>query len=65
MPVKNALLYYEACLKAGVPVEMHILDNGPHGFGMGDSVNDATVREWPMLALLIMARHQLIPIHSE
>ena len=47
VPVKNSLLFYEACLKAGVPVEMHILDNGPHGFGMGDSVDDATVRNGP------------------
>lgn len=60
VPVKNALLFYEACLKAGVPVEMHILDNGPHGFGMGDGVNDDTVREWPVLALRFMARHQWI-----
>ncbi len=61
VPVMNSLLYYEACIKAGVPAEMHILDNGPHGFGMGDSVDDATVREWPMQALRFMARHQFIP----
>jgi len=61
VPVKNALLFYEACLKARVPVEMHILDNGPHGFGMGDNVDDATVREWPMQALRFMARHQMVP----
>lgn len=61
VPVKNALLMYEAALKAGVPVEMHILDNGPHGFGMGTNVNDATVQEWPTLALRFIARHQMIP----
>ena len=61
VPVKNSLLFYESCLNAGVPVEMHILDNGPHGFGMGDNLNDATVREWPMLALRFIARHQMIP----
>jgi acetyl esterase/lipase len=61
VPVMNSLLYYEACIKAGVAAEMHILDNGPHGFGMGDSVDDATVREWPMQALRFMARHQMIP----
>jgi acetyl esterase/lipase len=61
VPVKNALLMYEAALKAGVPAEMHILDNGPHGFGMGTNVNDATVEEWPTLALRFIARHQFIP----
>jgi acetyl esterase/lipase len=61
VPVKNSLLYYEACLKAGVPVEMHILDNGPHGFGMGTGIDDETVREWPMQALHFMARHEWIP----
>lgn len=60
VPVKNALLFYEACLKAGVAAEMHILDNGPHGFGMGANIDDETVREWPTQALRFMARHQMI-----
>jgi acetyl esterase/lipase len=61
VPVKNSLLFYEACLKAGVSVEMHLLENGPHGFGMGQSLNDRTLREWPEQALRFMARHQWIP----
>jgi acetyl esterase/lipase len=65
VPVKNSLLFYEACLKAGVPVEMHILDNGPHGFGMGTAMNDETVRDWPTQALRFMARHQWIAAPGE
>jgi acetyl esterase/lipase len=61
VPVKNSLLYYEAAIRAGIPAEMHILDNGPHGFGMGANIDDATVRDWPMMALRFMARHQWIP----
>jgi acetyl esterase/lipase len=61
VPVKNSLLFYEACLKAGVSVEMHILENGPHGFGMGTNLNDETVRQWPEQALRFMVRHQWIP----
>ena len=61
VPVKNSLLLYEACLKAGVPVEMHILENGPHGFGMGANLNDDAIKEWPEQALRFMARHQWIP----
>ncbi len=61
VPVKNSLLLYEACLKAGVPVEMHILENGPHGFGMGANLNDDAIKEWPDQALRFMARHHWIP----
>jgi hypothetical protein len=39
---------------------MHILDNGPHGFGMGTALDDATVKEWPERALRFMARHDMI-----
>ena len=60
VPVKNSLLFYEACLKAGVPAEMHILDNGPHGFGMAAGMNDETVKEWPAQALRFMARHGML-----
>ena len=61
VPVKNSLLFYEACLKAGVPVEMHILENGPHGFGMGANRNDDAIKAWPQQALRFMARHRWIP----
>lgn len=61
VPVKNSLLFYEACVKAGVPAEMHILDNGPHGFGMAAAMDDQTVKDWPMQALRFMARHKMIP----
>ena len=44
VPVMNSVLYYEACLKAGVPVEMHLFQNGRHGFGLG---NDPVVKAWP------------------
>jgi acetyl esterase/lipase len=62
VPVKNSLLYYEACLKSRVSAEMHIMENGPHGFGMAATQNDATLKEWPELALRFMARHKWIPV---
>jgi acetyl esterase/lipase len=61
VPVKNSLLFYEACLKAGVSAEMHLLENAQHGFGMAANLNDQTVREWPDQALRFMARHKWIP----
>lgn len=34
VPVTNSLAYYNACLKAGVPAEMHLYPTGGHGFGL-------------------------------
>jgi acetyl esterase/lipase len=31
---ENSLLFYQACIKAGVPAEMHIYLRGGHGFGI-------------------------------
>jgi acetyl esterase/lipase len=33
VPVEQGLRFYEALVKAGVPSEMHIFANGPHGTG--------------------------------
>lgn len=35
VPVENSLLFTLACKKAGVPVELHVFEHGPHGFGLG------------------------------
>jgi len=34
VPVENSVLFYLALLKAGVPAEMHIYEQGPHGVGL-------------------------------
>ena len=60
VPVMNSILYYQACVKAGVPAEMHILENGPHGFGMGLTQNDDEIKSWPEQALRWMGRHKLL-----
>ena len=39
--------YNEALVKAGVPSEMHVFANGPHGVGLGG--NDAALEQWPVL----------------
>jgi acetyl esterase/lipase len=57
VPVKNSLLYYEACLKARIPVEMHLLDTPMHGFGMGADLKDETVKDWPEQAVRFVERH--------
>ncbi len=57
VPVKNSLLYYEACIKVRVPVEMHLLDTPMHGFGMATNLNDETVKEWPVQAVRFINRY--------
>ncbi|MBK9014509.1 MAG: alpha/beta hydrolase [Saprospiraceae bacterium] len=41
--IENSLLFYEACLRNGVPVEAHFWVKGGHGFGM---VNPVTKVSW-------------------
>lgn len=45
VPVENSLLFAMACRKAGVPVELHVYEHGPHGFGLG--ANDPVLSAWP------------------
>jgi acetyl esterase/lipase len=47
VPVEQSLRFYDALVKAGVPSEMHIFANGPHGTGLGGK--DATLEQWPAL----------------
>ena len=39
VPVENSLQFAEAMRRAGVPVDLHIYQKGPHGLGLG-------TREW-------------------
>lgn len=41
--IENSLLFYEACLRNGVPAEAHFWSKGGHGFGM---VNPASKESW-------------------
>lgn len=47
VPVEQALRFYEALIKAGVPSEMHIFAKGGHGSGLGKG--DASLDQWPGL----------------
>ena len=35
VPVENSLVFASALRKAGVPFDLHIYENGPHGMGLG------------------------------
>ena len=43
VPVENSLRYYQACIKNGVPAEMHLYPAGGHGFGL---MNKTTKDDW-------------------
>jgi acetyl esterase/lipase len=47
VPVANSLRYYEALRKAGVPVELHVFEVGPHGVGL--ALQDESLGQWPQL----------------
>jgi acetyl esterase/lipase len=45
VPVENSLLFYQSLRAAGVPVEMHLYEKGPHGFGLRAGLGPTS--EWP------------------
>jgi acetyl esterase/lipase len=47
VPVEQSLRFYDALVKAGVPSELHIFANGPHGSGLGKG--DPALDQWPNL----------------
>lgn len=49
VPVQNALMFTSACAKAGVPVEMHVYQSGPHGVGI--AADRPTLKSWTGLLI--------------
>jgi acetyl esterase/lipase len=47
VPVENSVSYYLALRKAGVPAELHVFKDGPHGTGLGQQ--DPALAVWPTL----------------
>lgn len=47
VPVENSVTYFMALRKAGVPAEMHIFKNGPHGVGLAQ--DDPVLAQWTTL----------------
>lgn len=47
VPAENAVLFYLALHKAGVPAELHVFEKGPHGIGL--DLGDPALGMWPTL----------------
>jgi acetyl esterase/lipase len=45
VPAENSIEFYLAMRKAGVPGELHVYQNGPHGVGL--ALNDPILSSWP------------------
>jgi acetyl esterase/lipase len=46
VPVQNSLVFYDALLKNGVKAEMHLFQEGGHGFGLNNSKNKGKWFDW-------------------
>lgn len=46
VPVENSINYYLACLKNGVPAEMHLYPTGGHGYGLR-TTKFGSLNTWP------------------
>lgn len=55
VPVENSLAFYAALRRAGVPVEMHLYEQGGHGFAM-EAMHRPT-SEWPQRAETWLRSH--------
>jgi acetyl esterase/lipase len=58
VPAENAVYYYLALRKAGIPAEMHIFEKGPHGLGL--AMADPAISEWSKLLTNWLRVHSVI-----
>ena len=58
VPVENSLMFASALRQAGVPFELHVFQNGAHGFGLG--ADDPVLGTWPGLCESWMRRSGLL-----
>lgn len=56
VPVENSLLMFSALKAKGVPAEMHVFEEGGHGFGLR-FVSGKPVAAWPSLFETFAKRH--------
>ena len=46
VPVENSINYYVACLKNGIPAELHLYPSGGHGYGLR-TAKYGSLNTWP------------------
>jgi len=56
---RNATAFFDALHRAGVPAELHVFEQGPHGTGMGQNLAKAPeLAIWPVLLQHWMQVHE-------
>mgnify|MGYP001943809102 CR=1 FL=1 len=58
VPIENSLMLYRALREAGVPVDLHLYEEGAHGFGVQNV--DLPVSGWTNLAIQWMRHHKFL-----
>jgi acetyl esterase/lipase len=58
VPAENAIYYFLALRKAGVPAELHVFEKGPHGMGL--AMEDPANSEWSKLLTNWLRLHAVI-----
>lgn len=58
VPVQNTIQFYEALLEHNVPAEIHLFEDGPHGFGLAP--DDEELSQWTRLCELWMKSRGLL-----
>lgn len=61
VPAENSIRFYQALKKAGVPAELHVFEQGPHGFGMKAANGLPVTAHWPGLLESWMRQHGWLP----
>lgn len=59
VPVENSINYYLALKKNQIPVEMHLYENGGHGFGLG---TEGTNKNWSKACEKWLQSNGFIPV---
>lgn len=60
VPIQQSLSFFEALLKAGVPVEYHVFESGKHGSGLGKG--NPSLDQWPgLLETWLRGKGLLVP----
>ena len=59
VPAENAVHYFLALRRAGVPAELHVFERGPHGVGLANA--DPALSEWSKLLANWLRGRAFIP----
>jgi acetyl esterase/lipase len=61
LPIPNALAYYTALRTASIPAEMHVFEDGGHGFGIARTAGHACA-VWPNLFIAWARGHGFVKL---